>query len=180
MRGLRAVRRWPAGLMVVALCGGLGLCLAQQPPPGRQASRDRGDQARKGKKEQYGPPPPPPASILGNQVMPIDLPCALRLAGVANPEILLARQRVLEAEALRQFASAQFLPNVNLGTNYDLHRGPLQQSSGNILRVNRDSLYGGLGTNAIAAGTVNIPGVQWMGNLSEAIYGALVARQVVR
>jgi outer membrane protein TolC len=179
MTVLRAVGRWLAGLVAVGLCGGLGLGLAQQPPD-RAAPGDRGDQARGGKRELYGPPPPPPASILGKQVMPIDLPCALRLANVANPEIVLARRRVLEAEALRQFATLQFLPNVNLGTNYHLHRGPLQQSSGNILRVNSDSLYGGFGANAIAAGTPGIPGLQLTGNLSEVIYGALVARQVVR
>ena len=35
---------------------------------------------------------------------------ALRLAGVQNPELLLARQRVLEAAAFRQFAAAQSCP----------------------------------------------------------------------
>src|SRR5579884_2666351 len=72
---------------------------------------------------------PPPATI--------DLASALKLAGVENPQILIARQRVVEAMALRQLAAAQILPSLNLGLNYDAHTGPLQQSSGNILKVNR-------------------------------------------
>src|SRR5438132_12881670 len=64
---------------------------------------------------------------------PIDLFTALRLANVDNPEIRLARERVREAVALRQLAAAQFLPNINVGGNFDHHLGPLQLSSGEIL-----------------------------------------------
>src|SRR5262245_35759993 len=39
-------------------------------------------------------------SILAEKTQPIDLASALRLAGVQNPEILLAQERVLEAVAL--------------------------------------------------------------------------------
>ncbi|HSQ55770.1 MAG TPA: TolC family protein, partial [Gemmata sp.] len=84
-----------------------------------------------------------------------------------------------ETVAQRQFAAAQILPNLNVGTNYDLHRGPLQQSNGNILKVNRDALYVGLGANAIAAGTVNIPGLNYFMNVGESWYGWLIARQRV-
>jgi outer membrane protein TolC len=122
----------------------------------------------------------PPESILDEEFRPIDLPSALRLAGVQNPEIQLARERVLQAVALRQLAAAQFLPNLNAGSNLDAHTGVLQQAGGNILRVNRDSLYVGLGANAVAAGSVNIPGVAWAGNVSDTIYGALTSKQVVR
>ncbi len=121
----------------------------------------------------------PPASILNPNVKPIDLCSALRLAGVYNPEILLAQQRTTAADAQRQYAAAQILPNINYGGNYDAHQGTLQQSTGKIIQTNRDSLYLGMGANAIAAGTVNIPGVVWAGNLSQGIYAALVARQVV-
>src|SRR5437879_5568899 len=50
---------------------------------------------------------PLPPSILNPNVAPIDLPGALRLAGLRNPEIMLARERVLEAVALHQFAAVQ-------------------------------------------------------------------------
>ncbi|HKB40901.1 MAG TPA: TolC family protein, partial [Gemmataceae bacterium] len=125
-------------------------------------------------------PPPLSPSILDETVKPIDLGSALRLAGVQNPEILQARERVTEAVALRQLAAAQLLPTINAGTNVDVHQGVLQQSNGNILKVNRDSLYLGLGANAVGAGTVNIPGIVLVGNAAEIIYGGLVARQVVR
>src|SRR5262249_10827692 len=81
------------------------------------------------------PPPASPPSLLDPNVRPIDLNTALRLAGVQNPDLLLAQQRVVEAAALRQLAAAQFLPTLNGGTNYDSHTGVLQQSNGNILSV---------------------------------------------
>lgn len=112
-------------------------------------------------------------------VQKIDLAAALRLAGVSNPQILIARQRISEALALRQLAAAQALPTLQFGTSYDQHSGALQQSSGNILNVQRDSLYFGAGANAVAAGSVNIPGVVWNMNVSQSLYGFLQARQVV-
>lgn len=118
-------------------------------------------------------------TLLDDQFTPIDLPSAVRLAGVQNPDLFLARQRVVEAAALRQLAAAQLLPSLNLGMNFDSHSGPLQQSNGNILNVSRSALYAGAGANAVAAGTVNIPGVVWNLNVSNTIYGILVARQVV-
>jgi outer membrane protein TolC len=123
---------------------------------------------------------PTSPSVLQPEIRPIDLSTALQLAGVQNPELLLARQRVVEAVALKQLAAAQFLPSINMGTNYDTHTGVLQQSNGNILTVNRSALYVGAGANAIAAGTVNIPGVVLSGNPAIAIYGFLAARQYQR
>lgn len=112
-------------------------------------------------------------------VVPIDLAGALALAGIQNPELLLAQTRISEAMALRQLTAAQFLPTINLGTNYDGHVGVLQQSSGNILNVQRSALFFGAGANAIAAGTVNIPGIVWNFNVSDAIYASLSAKQLV-
>ena len=126
------------------------------------------------------PPAGTAPTLLGEPPRPIDLNTALRLAGVQNPDLNLARQRVVEADALRQLAAAQILPTINLGTNYDSHTGTLQQSNGNILSVQRDALYVGAGANAIAAGTVNIPGVFLGGNIAEGVYGYLISRQVVR
>ncbi len=111
---------------------------------------------------------------------PIDLASALRLAGVDNPQIRLARERVREAVALRQLAAAQFLPDLNMGGNFDHHLGPLQQSSGQILKVDRDSLYMGLGAGAVSAGTVPIPGIMWSANVSDVWFGNLVSKQIVR
>jgi outer membrane protein TolC len=123
---------------------------------------------------------PQAPSFIGANFVPIDLNTALRLAGVQNPDVLVAQSRVVESVALQQLAAAQFLPSINFGTNYDSHTGVLQQSNGNILSVNRSALYVGAGANAVAAGTVNIPGVVLQGNLAVSVFGFLASRQVVQ
>jgi outer membrane protein TolC len=123
---------------------------------------------------------PSPPSNLTQEIRPIDLNSAFRLARVQNPELNIARQRVVEAAAFRMLAAAQILPTLNAGTNYDSHTGNLQQSNGNILSVNRSALYVGAGSNAIAAGSVNIPGVVLSGNISDGIFTYLVSKQVVQ
>jgi outer membrane protein TolC len=175
---MRVSRRIWSRVAAGLLATGTGTLLAQPPAelPKMKAPTPPGEKA----------PPPrpvgeaaPPKTILQPGEYPIDLSSALRLAGVENPELLLARARVSEVVALRQLAVAQLLPNFNAGTNYDQHRGVLQQSNGNILKVNRDALYYGLGANAVAAGTVNIPGLYYNLNVGEAWYGFLVSRQRV-
>lgn len=121
----------------------------------------------------------PLLDLLDQSVAPIDLLSALQLAGQQNPQILLGQQHVVEAVALRQLAAAQFLPTLNLGASTDAHWGVLQQSTGNILSVRRSDVFVGAGANAIAAGTVNIPGVMLNLNLSEACFNFLSSRQEV-
>jgi outer membrane protein TolC len=87
---------------------------------------------------------------------------------------------VESAVAFQQLAAAQILPNLNLGTNYDNHSGVLQQHTGNILTVNRSAIYVGAGANTVGAGTVQIPGLQYNLNLTEAIFGYFVTRQNTR
>jgi outer membrane protein TolC len=128
----------------------------------------------------YPLPGPGPKTILDPTEAPIDLGTALKMAGVENPELLLARERVAQAVAERQLAVAQLLPDLNLGTNYDLHNGALQQARGNILEVNRSAMYFGLGANAVGAGTVNIPGLFYNMNVGATWYGFLISRQQVR
>jgi outer membrane protein TolC len=110
----------------------------------------------------------------------IDLASALRLAGVQNLSLVVAQQRVEFAVAVQQFAAAQILPNLSLGGNYDNHTGVLQQDTGNIITVNRSAMYVGAGAQAVGSGTVQIPGLSYNLNLSEAIYGYLVTRQNTR
>jgi hypothetical protein len=81
----------------------------------------------------------------------------LKLAGVENPDILIARARVARSQALRLLALSFVLPNLNTGLNYDNHNGPLQQSSGNILKVNRQALNLGLGANAVPTPSRLVP-----------------------
>jgi outer membrane protein TolC len=117
--------------------------------------------------------------FLSTNVTPVDLFSAFRLVGEQNPQVLIAQERVIEALALRQLAAAQFLPTLNAGSSVDSHRGVLQQSSGQILQVNRDSLYAGAGAFAVGGGTVNVPGVVLTGNVAVWIYDFLVAEQEV-
>ena len=126
------------------------------------------------------PPMMAPDTLLIQPVQPIDLEASLRLAGVQNPGLLLARQLVVEAVAIRQFAAAQIIPTLNGGASYDAHTGNLQQSSGNILSVNRSSVYVGSGAFAVAAGTVSVPGIVLAGNVAEGLYRYLSTRQQVR
>ena len=114
---------------------------------------------------------------LDQRSVPIDLGSALRLAGFENLELIQSRQRVEFAVAVQQLTAAQILPNLNLGTNYDAHTGNLQQASGKILNLQRSALYVGAGANAVAAGSVSIPGLQWNLNISESIYNYLAARK---
>src|SRR5437868_5262653 len=120
------MRRAPArtGLLVAALLVAMPVAAAGQ---GDKKPSDDGTK-----------PAAPPASLLKGDVQPVDLCSAMKLAGVYNPEILLARQRVVEADARQQLAAAQILPTLNVGTNLDHHQGNLQQSTGRIITVNRD------------------------------------------
>lgn len=120
-----------------------------------------------------------PPSILDNRVCPIDLPTSLRLAGLKNAELLFVRERIAQADAARQLAASQLLPDLNVGGNYDHHVGPLQRANGEILEVTRSSLYSGLGASAVGGGTVTIPGIVWSNNVSDVFFDNLVARQVV-
>ncbi len=123
---------------------------------------------------------PQAPSFIGANIVPIDLNTTLRLAGVQNPDVLVAQSRVVESAALLQLAAAQFLPSINLGGNYDTHTGVLQQSNGNILSINRSAVYVGAGASAIGSGTVTIPGVFLQGNVATVVYEFLASRQVVR
>jgi outer membrane protein TolC len=191
MNASHRARWWRAGLFVVWLCGGLAAEKAMSPQkpdvpaddplnPPRQVTETEKGRMRKEEAEVLANLPQPAPSILPPAMNQVDLPCVLRLAGINNPEILIARQSVLEAQAVRLFAIAQILPNLNAGGNYDAHTGPLQQSSGNILKVNRDAFYLGAGAGTVAAGTVGIPGVWYNLNVSEGLFKFLAVRYTVQ
>lgn len=117
---------------------------------------------------------PPP-----EKMQPISLASALAQAGAANPVIAIAQQaiRVSQAELLR--ASVLLLPNVNAGTSYDMHNGPLQGSPGVIRKVDRQALYYGLGAYSVVAGTVAVPGLWIDVPLADAAFEPLATRYLV-
>jgi outer membrane protein TolC len=109
----------------------------------------------------------------------LDLGVALKLAGVENPTVNLARERVQEALAQQLAARSLLLPNVSVGGNLRIHRGPLQRSSGQVREVNSQSLYLGAGAVAVGGGPPAVPGVRLFAHLGNAAYEPLAARQRV-
>jgi outer membrane protein TolC len=129
------------------------------------------------------PAEPPPASWAplacaapGTQVMPIDLPNALRLADAANPTVQLARARVEEAYVRVQEARAAWLPNLWLGGNptslaflpmFYHHDGNLQNAAGVVFPVTKNNFFlpAGAGMNF---------------QVADALFGPRIARDVNR
>jgi outer membrane protein TolC len=109
----------------------------------------------------------------------IDLGAALRLAGVDNPTINLAREQVSEALAGQLAARSLLLPSINVGGNYRIHRGAFQDDPGPILKVNSQSLYLGAGAGVVGTGTVGYPGVWLFAHLGDATYEPVAARERV-
>src|SRR5262249_23191645 len=107
-----------------------------------------------------------PAAVAAQEPEPIDLPTALRLAATSNLDIAQARVSVDQARAVRLRALSQALPNFSLGAVWDSHEGRIQQVDGNIQNFNRDSLFVGGGPS-------------WTLNLSDSLFGPLVARQLM-
>src|SRR5690606_3514345 len=95
---------------------------------------------------------------LSNRV-PIDLAWALQLAGGQNPEVNFARQRIQEAYAGLQAAQVLWVPSLRAGVNYNKHDGVIQDVAGNMVTNSRSSLYGGLGAQAVGAGSPAVPGL---------------------
>ncbi len=121
----------------------------------------------------------PPSIPQTTPPQPIDLTAALRLADAQNPAIGEARILILGALAERQAARVLLLPNLNAGTNYHDHTGPLQRSSGTILKLTEQSLYVGGGARTLAAESVAIPAVNIFSPLTDAIFEPLAAQQRV-
>ncbi|WP_171471428.1 TolC family protein [Frigoriglobus tundricola] len=109
----------------------------------------------------------------------LDLGVALRLAGVENPTINLARERIQEALADQLGARSILLPSINVGGNYHDHDGNLQAGSGLIRNVNSQSLFLGLGASTVGSQTVTVPGIRVLAHLGDAWFEPLAARQRV-
>lgn len=119
------------------------------------------------------------AVSVDGMVHTIDLGIALQLAGVDNPTINLARERVREGVALQLAARSLLLPNLNAGTNLRLHNGPLNDEPGEYISTAVQSLYTGLGTGVVGSNPPIIPGVRLFAHLGDAVYEPLAARQQV-
>jgi outer membrane protein TolC len=121
---------------------------------------------------QGGAPPPvqlpqPAPACAPDRPLPINLPTALRLANVRPLDIALAAERIRVADAELRRAQVLWLPTVYLGADYFRHDGQLQDVVGNVFGTSKSSLMFGAGPYAVFA-------------ITDAIFGPLAARQVVR
>ena len=115
-------------------------------------------------------PGPVPAGAnlnAADRVLPVDLPTALRLAGVRPLDIALAAERVQVAAAQLDRARVQWLPTLYLGADYFRHDGQLQDVGGAIFGTSKSSLMVGVGPSAVFA-------------VSDALFGPLAARQTLQ
>src|SRR5438552_7247583 len=116
-------------------------------------------------------PPPvpvaPPAPTASDKPLPINLPTALRLAGVQPIDIGLASERIRLAAAQLERAQVLWLPTVYLGTDYFRHDGQIQDVEGKVFGTSKSSFMVGAGPFAVFA-------------VTDAIFAPLAERQVVR
>jgi outer membrane protein TolC len=106
----------------------------------------------------------PPADVR-NPAVGITYLDALRIAVLSNLSVAQAQAVVRQAQAAKQRAEVVWLPNLNtLPFDYVNHQGRIQQTAGNIIKVDRESLL-------VATGPVLSLG------LSDAIFNFGVARQ---
>src|SRR5207244_1229343 len=110
--------------------------------------------------------PVSPGSVTTNNVYPIDLPTALRLANAQNLDIQIARERLKEAKANRESAVELFFPWVAPGAVYRRHENRIQDVVGNIIDADKQSYTVG---GAITAQM----------DLGDAVYKSLAAKQLV-
>ncbi|HUQ69983.1 MAG TPA: TolC family protein [Planctomycetaceae bacterium] len=114
--------------------------------------------------------PPAPAGAytlsLGN---------VLHLADAQNPNVAVARERINEAYARVERAETLWLPSLRAGLNYNHHEGAIQDVAGNVFNTTRSSFYGGLGANAVGAGSPAVPGVVAQFHLTDAIFQPKIA-----
>lgn len=134
--------------------------------------------------------PPPPPDIADSPLlpapprntdgaMPIDLASALAMTDSQNPTVALARERIAEAEAQFTRARAMWLPSIRGGVNYNKHEGRIQDVAGSIITTSRNSLYTGLGANAVGAGSPAVPGLLLQFHLTDAIHQPRIAQSEI-
>ena len=114
---------------------------------------------------------------------PIDLSNALGIGGADSLQIRLARTRLFEAQADHLAAKTLWLPSLRLGVGYNKHDGRLQETEGNVLEINRNSLFygGGLGLGGapLAAGAGGPPRLFVNLSMADAIFKPRAACQEV-
>jgi outer membrane protein TolC len=102
-----------------------------------------------------------------NEVFTIDLPTVLRLASARNLDVQIAREKLNQAKASYDGALMQFLPWLSPGIAFRRHDNFIQDVSGKIIEVHKESYAPGVTVNAQV-------------DLGDALYKSLAARQTVQ
>lgn len=105
--------------------------------------------------------------VAATNLLVIDLPAALQLAGARSLDLQIAREKLAEAKALRESSVWQFFPSISPGFGYRRHDNLIQNVQGEIIDVHKDSYTVG-------------PVIAAQVDLGDAIYKNLAARQLVR
>ena len=101
------------------------------------------------------------------QLLTIDLPATLRLAGAQNLDIQLAREKLAEAYAAEESATERFFPWVVPGVTYRRHDNLIQNTEGVIEEVHKQNYAPG---GTVAAQT----------EIGDAIFKSLEAHQLMK
>ncbi len=125
--------------------------------------------------------------VPGQEIHPLDLSGALRLAGARDLDIAIARTRVAAAAADVRHARALWLPSLFIGPNWIRHDGQAQIVEGPVRTISKSSLF--LGATAAggssvagpipAGGPAQVTGLTTVLRFSDAIFLPLAAEQVV-
>lgn len=107
----------------------------------------------------------------------IDLPHVLAMSNASNPLVAVMRWRVEEAEAQSQRAEVLWLPSLRAGLNFNKHEGRIQDVAGNVINTSRGSFYGGLGAQAVGAGSPAVPGLYASFHLTDLLHQPEIADQ---
>jgi outer membrane protein TolC len=102
-----------------------------------------------------------------SELLTIDLPSALRLAGARNLDVQLAREKFAEASAEEESAIERFFPWIAPGVTYRRHDNLIQNTEGVIEEVHKQSYAPG---STIAAQT----------DIGDAIFKSLEAHQLTK
>ncbi|MBI1346268.1 TolC family protein [bacterium] len=116
------------------------------------------------------PVPVPPATVIDTGTYTLNLGNVLHLADSQNPNVAVARERINEAYARVERAETLWIPSLRAGLNYNHHEGAIQDVAGNVFNTTRSSFYGGMGANAVGAGSPAVPGVVAQFHLTDAIF----------
>jgi outer membrane protein TolC len=100
-------------------------------------------------------------------VLLIDFPTALQLAGARSLDLQIAREKLAEAKAAHESSVMQFFPSMSPGIGYRRHDNLTQNAEGAIIDVHKDSYAVG-------------PVIAAQVDLGDAIYRNLALRQLVK